>query len=136
MAFRVEIEPQVLEDLESIAAFIQINSSFAVAEKWFNRAMADIHSLKKLPGRCPIAQQLEEFGHQIRILLNGRAKRAYKIYYLIDFETPSSGVVRVLHLRVILQIIWRKSLRAIWHGWFSWLMLTGRGADRLSPGGS
>jgi len=99
MAFRVEIEPQVLEDLESIAAFIQKNSSFAVAEKWFNRAMADIHSLKKLPGRCPIAQQLEEFGHQIRILLNGRAKRAYKIYYLIDFKTPSTGIVRVLHLR-------------------------------------
>ena len=98
MAFRVEIEPQVLEDLESIAAFIQKNSSFAVAEKWFNRAMADIHSLKKLPGRCPIAQQWEEFGHQIRILLNGRAKRAYKIYYLIDFKTPSTGIVRVLHL--------------------------------------
>ena len=99
MAFHVEIEPQVLDDLESIAAFIQKNSSFAVAEKWFNRAMADIYSLMKLPGRCPVALESEELGPQIRILLNGRAKRVYKIYYLIEFKTPTSGVVRVLHVR-------------------------------------
>ena len=99
MAFHVEIEPQVLDDLESIAAFIQKHSSFAVAEKWFNRAMADIYSLKKLPGRCPVALESEELCQQIRILLNGRAKRAYRIYYSIDFKTPSTGVVHVLHVR-------------------------------------
>ena len=99
MAFHVEIEPQVLDDLESIAAFIQKNSSFAVAEKWFNRAMADIYSLKKLPGRCPVALESEELRQQIRILLNGREKRAYRIYYSIDFKTPSTGVVHVLHVR-------------------------------------
>ena len=36
MAFRVEVEPQAFEDLDSIAEYIKRKSSFTVAQKWFN----------------------------------------------------------------------------------------------------
>ena len=55
MAFRVEIEPQAFDDLDSIAEYIKIKSSFAVAERWFNSVLDDIDSLKDMPARCPIA---------------------------------------------------------------------------------
>ena len=36
MAFSVEIAPQAFDDLDSISDYIQGDSSFAVAERWFN----------------------------------------------------------------------------------------------------
>lgn len=99
MAFRVEIAPQAFDDLDSIAGYIREHSSFAVAEKWFNSIIDDIASLKEMPARCPVATESEDIGEEIRLLLHGRRNRAYKIYYAINYETPSAGTVRVFHVR-------------------------------------
>ena len=99
MAFRVEIEPQAFDDLNSIADYIKASSSFAVAETWFNAVIDDIASLKEMPARCPVAPESEDLGQEVRILLHGRRKRTYRIYYTIDYETPSTGRVRVFHVR-------------------------------------
>jgi len=97
MAFRVEVSPQAFDDLDSIAQYISEHSSFAVAEKWFNGIMSDIASLRDMPARCPITPESEELGQEVRVLLHGRKRRAYKIYYAIDYETQ--GTVRVFHVR-------------------------------------
>lgn len=99
MAFRVEITPQAFDDLDSIAGYIREHGSFAVAEKWFNGIIDDIASLKDLPARCPVAPESEDIGEEVRLLLHGRKNRAYKIYYAIYHETPSSGMVQVFHVR-------------------------------------
>jgi plasmid stabilization system protein ParE len=99
MAFRVEIEPQAFEDLDSIAGYIKTKSSFAVAGRWFNGIINDIASLKEMPARCPIAPESEDLGDEVRILLHGRKNRTYKIYFAIHYETPSTGTVRVFHVR-------------------------------------
>jgi plasmid stabilization system protein ParE len=99
MAFRVEIEPQAFDDLNSISDYIKTSSSFGVAERWFNGVMDDIASLKEMPARCPVAPESEDLGQEVRILLHGRRKRTYKIYYAIDNETSSAGRVRVFHVR-------------------------------------
>jgi plasmid stabilization system protein ParE len=99
MAFRVEIEPQAFEDLDSIAGCIKKKSSFALAERWFNGMISDIASLKEMPARCPIAPESEDLGDEVRILLHGRKNRAYKIYFAIHYETSSTGTVRVFHVR-------------------------------------
>ena len=99
MAFRVEIEPQAFDDLNSIADYIKASSSFAVAETWFNGVIDDIASLKEMPARCSVAPESEDLGQEVRILLHGRRKRTYRIYYTIDYETPSTGRVRVFHVR-------------------------------------
>jgi plasmid stabilization system protein ParE len=99
MAFRVEIEPQAFEDLDSMAGYIKKKSSFAVAERWFNAVIDDISSLKDMPARCPIAPESEDLGEEVRLLLHGRKNRTYKIYFAIHYETSSTGTVRVFHVR-------------------------------------
>ena len=99
MAFSVEIEPQAFEDLDSLAGYIKSGSNVAVAGKWFNGIMDDIASLQDMPTRCPVAPELAELGQEIRILLHGRKNRAYKIFFSINYETPTAGLVQVLHVR-------------------------------------
>jgi plasmid stabilization system protein ParE len=99
MAFRVEIAPQAFDDLDRLAAYITAESSFAVAEKWFNEMMNAIASLGKLPARCPIAEESKELGREIRLFLHGRRNRTYKIYFAINTEKPGSGAVYVFHVR-------------------------------------
>ncbi len=99
MAFRVEIAPQAFDDLDSIADYIREYSSFSVAEKWFNGIIDDIASLREMPAKCPVAPESEDIGEEVRLLLHGRKNRAHKIYYAINYETPSSGTVQVFHVR-------------------------------------
>mgnify|MGYP003336232294 FL=1 len=99
MAFRVEIEPQAFEDLDAIAEYTKNRSSFGIAEKWFNGIIDSIGSLAETPARCPIAPESEDLQAEIRLLLHGRKNRAYKIYFAIQHETTSSGVVRIFHVR-------------------------------------
>ncbi|HZO56227.1 MAG TPA: type II toxin-antitoxin system RelE/ParE family toxin [Bryobacteraceae bacterium] len=99
MAFRVELAPQAIDELDSIASYIAANSSFAVAEKWFNGIVEDIASLKEMPARFPIAPESENLGQEVRLLLHGRRNRLYKIYYSIVKEPPLTGTVRVFHIR-------------------------------------
>ena len=99
MAFRVEIEPQAFEDLDSIAEYIKNESSLRVAEGWFNAVIDDIASLTDMPARCPIAPESKELGAEVRLLLHGRKNRTYKIYFAVHYETPSTGTVRIFHVR-------------------------------------
>ena len=99
MAFRVDIQPQALEDLDSIAEYIKARSSFATAEKWFNGIMDEMASLKEMPERCIVASESEELDHEVRVLLHGRKNRTYKIYFSIRQETSSEGTVSIFHVR-------------------------------------
>ena len=55
MDFRVEIQPQALDDLDTIGEHIKTRSSFTTSEKWFNSIMDAIATLKEMPERCIIA---------------------------------------------------------------------------------
>lgn len=99
MAFRVEILPQALDDLDAIASYIAAASSFDVAERWFNAIMQDIASLKRMPDRCVIAAESKKLGSEVRVLFHGRKNRAYKIFFTIDHGIATAGMVRVLHIR-------------------------------------
>ncbi len=52
MAFRVEIAPRALADLDDIADYIALHGSHEQAGNWFNSMIAAIASLKDLPNRC------------------------------------------------------------------------------------
>jgi plasmid stabilization system protein ParE len=99
MAFRVEIAPQAFNDLDAIAEYIKRNGSFDQAEEWFNGIVDAIRTLEDMPSRSPIADESEELGQEVRVLLYGKRNRRYKIYYAIRQETPSTGSVRVFHVR-------------------------------------
>jgi len=99
MAFRIEVEPQAFEDLDTITAYIVEQSRVEVGESWFRGIMRTIRSLQEMPARCPVAAESKELDQEVRLLLHGRKNRAYKIYFTIQYESPTGGAVRVLHVR-------------------------------------
>lgn len=99
MAFRVEISPRAFQDLDEIAQYIEENSSFEQAEKWFNGIVAAIRTLEEMPNRCSVADESEELGEEVRLLLFGTRRRRYKVYYSVQQRTPSAGTVCVFHVR-------------------------------------
>ena len=99
MGFRVEIEPQAFDDIDSIANYITTRGSFAAAEKWFNGIMDAIAALNEMPSRCAVAAESAELGHEVRLLLHGRRNRTYKIYFSIQHEAATTGLVRIFHVR-------------------------------------
>ena len=96
MASRVEIAPRAFDDLDEMADYIRRNGSFKQAEDWFNGIIAAIRTLEHMPSRCPIADESEDVGQQVRVLLHGKRNRRYKVYYAIQESGPSTGTVRLL----------------------------------------
>jgi len=99
MAFHVEISPRAFDDLDEIARYIKQQSSFEQAEEWFHGIIAAIRSLEDMPSRCRVADESEELGQEVRLLLHGKRNRKYRVYYSIRENTPSTGTVRVFHVR-------------------------------------
>jgi plasmid stabilization system protein ParE len=99
MAFRVEISPRAFDDLDGIARYIKQQASFGQAEEWFNGMIAAIRTLEHLPHRCRVADESQELGQEVRLLLCGKRNRQYKVYYSVQQTTPSTGTVRVFHVR-------------------------------------
>ena len=71
MAFHVEVAPQASRDLDAIATYIAKHGSFDQAQAWFNSIMGAIAALRELPNRCPVAEESEDLGGQVRLLLMG-----------------------------------------------------------------
>lgn len=84
MAFRVEIAPRAFNDLNEIAYYIKRNAGFRQAEEWFNGIVEAIRTLEDMPGRCPVADESEDLGQEVRVLLHGRRNRKYKVYFSIE----------------------------------------------------
>jgi plasmid stabilization system protein ParE len=99
MAFRVEISPQAFKDLDEITQYIKQRGSFEQAENWFNGIIAAIRTLENLPHRCQVAKESEELGQEVRLLLYGKRNRRYRVYYSVQPTTPSTGIIRVFHVR-------------------------------------
>ena len=96
MAFHVEISPEAFDNLDAISNYNEARSSFRVAERWFNGILDAIRSLNEMPYRCPVTEESADFASEVRMLLYGKQRRRYKIYFAIDEETKS---VRVFHVR-------------------------------------
>jgi plasmid stabilization system protein ParE len=96
MAFRVEISPEALGNLDAIAAHIQQHGSFESAQRWFNGIVIAIRSLAEMPSRCPLAGESDDLRTEVRLLLHGKRNRRYKVYYAIHHE---SQTIRVFHIR-------------------------------------
>jgi len=83
MAFRVELSPEVLADLDAIASHIREQGSFESAGKWFNGMIDAITSLRDMPERCPLADESSDLQTEIRFLLHGKRNRRYKVYFAV-----------------------------------------------------
>jgi plasmid stabilization system protein ParE len=97
MAYRVEIAPLALGNLDAAYVFIKKESRERAAQ-WLSGIMEAILSLEKMPARCPIASESNDIGQEIRFLLYGKHHHAYKIFFSIHARRPR-GTIRVFHVR-------------------------------------
>jgi hypothetical protein len=61
--------------------------------------MAAIRTLEDMPERYLVADESEELGQEVRLLLYGKRNHKYRVYYSIQYKTTSRGTVRVFHVR-------------------------------------
>ncbi|MGO8673957.1 MAG: type II toxin-antitoxin system RelE/ParE family toxin [Capsulimonadaceae bacterium] len=91
--YRIILQPEAYDGMESAYAYIERESP-ASAHKWAVGLMDAINSLDMFPARCPLAPESELFRHEIRQLLYGKGRNAYRILFTIQGDAVS-----ILHIR-------------------------------------
>jgi plasmid stabilization system protein ParE len=81
---------------DAIAAFRWLaDRSPNAAARWYDGLQKAITSLKKIPGRHPIAQdESEQLGITLRQKLYGRRKGVYRLLFSIEGDTVTLHYVR------------------------------------------
>ena len=92
----------IYEVMISVAAQVEMDEAFSwlVARSpmngplWYDHLVDAILSLADMPARCPLARESAEFEEDIRQLLVGDKRHAYRVLFAIR-----GGNVMVLHVR-------------------------------------
>lgn len=85
--------PSAEAELEAAYLWIAERNPEAAA-KWYNGVLDAFLTLETLPERCPLGPERDAFDRDIRQLLHGTRRHAYRI--LFDVE---GRMVRILHVR-------------------------------------
>ncbi len=93
MIYHVILTARAEADLDEILSEIQIQAPHAMVG-WYSRLMASINSLERLPLRCPLADEADALGCELRELLFGKRRGTYRILFAILGKT-----VPILHVR-------------------------------------
>jgi plasmid stabilization system protein ParE len=95
MTYQVVIQPRAERVIQLAARWILGQSgSSATALRWARNLRAEIATLKTSQLRCPIDQDSEVYGEQVRVLLHGEGRGVYRVLFMIRRDT-----VHVLTLR-------------------------------------
>ncbi|HVA82106.1 MAG TPA: type II toxin-antitoxin system RelE/ParE family toxin [Candidatus Binataceae bacterium] len=95
MAYVVELTLRAERDFDHLYQRISADDS-AQAARWFNGLEAAIHTLERLPRRCPLAPESKRAKRRLRHLLHRAKRDVYRVIYEID---ESRKAVRVLTIR-------------------------------------
>ena len=100
MIYRIDISEAAEAEIDAAYLWISRRSP-DWAGRWHMGLLQAIESLSEMPGRCPLARERANFDQEVRQLLYGRGRNAYRILFAIhegegeDWEPT----VRVLHVR-------------------------------------
>jgi plasmid stabilization system protein ParE len=99
MSHRVEISRTAETDAEAAFLF-HAHFSRDRAVRWYRGLLEALASLESFPSRCPEAPESATTGTELRLLVYGRGKQAYRILFTIDEARPGDAepVVRILHV--------------------------------------
>jgi len=95
LEFQVDITDPALEDAEAYVHFIrEIRKEPDAAERWFRGLVKAIYSLERLPQRCPLIPEREEFAPmEIRHLIY----YSHRIIFHVDNRKNRVVIYRVYH---------------------------------------
>jgi toxin ParE1/3/4 len=98
MAYRVDLTPQAISDIESAFEYISQEAPTR-ARGWLIGLMDSVYSLEDMPERFPVAPESQDFGKELRQVFYGRRTGVYRIIFRVYGESPGDGVVRVICVR-------------------------------------
>lgn len=94
MAFQVDITEPALADAEDYVQFIrEVRKQPEAAVRWFRGLVRAIYSLEKLPERCPVIPEQEDFSFEIRHLIY----LSHRIIFRVDVDKNRVVIFRVYH---------------------------------------
>ncbi len=96
MAYRVELSRRAQRDLDDLLERVTVDDSTA-GTAWLTRLKDALDSLGEFPRRCPLAAEARSFGLQLRHLIFGGSRNAYRIIYQIDELHKVVGIVTIRH---------------------------------------
>ena len=95
MTYQVVIEPRAEREIQMAAHWILGQSrSRTTALRWARDLQAKIATLKTSPQRCPIDPDSEVYGEEVRVLLYGKRRGAYRVLFTIRGDTVHVLTVR------------------------------------------
>ncbi|MEB3292106.1 MAG: type II toxin-antitoxin system RelE/ParE family toxin [Synechococcales bacterium] len=102
MTYRIDFSS--IAKAEADAAFLRFSqyTSPERSQSWYQGLIKAISSLQEMPRRCPIAPENTLFSQEIRQLLYGRGKTAYRILFTV-LDEQTIPTVRILHVRNAVQ---------------------------------
>jgi plasmid stabilization system protein ParE len=65
--------------------------------QWFEELTDSLHSLERLPQRCPLARESAKARRPIRCLLFGKRHGVYRILYEVDERTQTVWILHIRH---------------------------------------
>lgn len=95
-----QIEMSSVAEAEADHAFLRFSRLMSIeqAKIWYDGLFMAIGSLSRMPRRCSLARENENFSQELRQLLYGRGSNCYRVIFGI-IETEDSAIVRILHVR-------------------------------------
>ncbi len=96
MAYRVVLAETAKGDADQIYDWVVERAPIRGPE-WFEELMDCLYSLEKLPNRCPLAREATEARRELRCLLFGNRKHAYRILYEIDEVRQTVWILHIRH---------------------------------------
>src|SRR5437660_12710683 len=88
-------------EIEIEAAYLgRMRFGQPAADRWYAGLARALESLSQLPRRCPVAPESDVLGGEVRQMIYGQGRGAYRVLYrVLEPEEGSPGIVRILHVR-------------------------------------
>jgi plasmid stabilization system protein ParE len=87
MNYGIIIEPTARQGIREAVRWKTENTSRTLAGRWYNGLLKKVDTLKTHPGRCPLAAETAKFPEDIRELIYGKRRNAYRIVFAIRADT-------------------------------------------------
>jgi plasmid stabilization system protein ParE len=98
MIYRVIVQPTAAREIRSAVSWMIENASLAVAACWYNGLLKKIDTLRRHPGRCPLAAETDNFPEEICELLYGRSgKRRHRHRIIFTIRDDAVHILYVRH---------------------------------------
>ena len=90
MTYQVIVQPSAQAEMQEAYEWV-VECAPVTAVRWYNGLMDAIKSLADNPERCSLAPEDEYFPEEIRNLLYGKRRNAFRVLFTIRGDTVHVG---------------------------------------------